>query len=229
MKIRHLMVGLIAAVAITGASGAASAATTYLLTEDACTGGCIIGPATNAGSITVTSITGGLHFDLLLAANVYFNQAGQGHESLGFNFTNIGSDTFQNFVETDVVGGHPTGGFGAASFVEPGNGNFNGLKYGLDWAGVSNNGHLTTTGIKRVTFDVLGSGLVLAPTGNAPPIYFKVDVASIFPTGAVRTGIVGATLVNGGIPEPGSWALMIVGFGGVGAVLRRSRRTLKTA
>jgi hypothetical protein len=27
--------------------------------------------------------------------------------------------------------------------------------------------------------------------------------------------------VNGGIPEPGTWALMILGFGGVGAALRR--------
>jgi hypothetical protein len=28
----------------------------------------------------------------------------------------------------------------------------------------------------------------------------------------------------GGVPEPASWALMILGFGGVGAILRRSRR-----
>ena len=27
----------------------------------------------------------------------------------------------------------------------------------------------------------------------------------------------------GGIPEPGAWALMIVGFGGAGAMLRRRR------
>ena len=28
----------------------------------------------------------------------------------------------------------------------------------------------------------------------------------------------------GGVPEPASWALMLVGFGGLGAMLRRSRR-----
>ena len=27
-----------------------------------------------------------------------------------------------------------------------------------------------------------------------------------------------------GVPEPASWALMLVGFGGLGAALRRSRR-----
>src|SRR5207248_1709645 len=28
----------------------------------------------------------------------------------------------------------------------------------------------------------------------------------------------------GGVPEPTSWALMLVGFGGLGAMLRRTRR-----
>jgi hypothetical protein len=31
---------------------------------------------------------------------------------------------------------------------------------------------------------------------------------------------VGAT-THGGVPEPAAWALMLLGFGGVGAVLRR--------
>ena len=222
MKLQSFAAGLVAALTLT-AAGAASA-TTYLLTADTCTGGCIISPATNAGSVTVTGILGGLHIDVLLGPNVYFNQAGQGHESLGFNFTAVGSDTFQNFVETNVVGAHPTGGFGAASFVETGNGNFNGLKYGLDWAGTANNGHLTTTGIKEVSFDVLGSNLAIAGVGTNPPIYFKVDVASIFPNGAVRTGVVGATIAAvAGVPEPASWALMISGFGMAGAALRRRR------
>jgi len=34
---------------------------------------------------------------------------------------------------------------------------------------------------------------------------------------------------NGGVPEPASWALMILGFGGAGAALRRRRRPLATA
>ena len=32
------------------------------------------------------------------------------------------------------------------------------------------------------------------------------------------------TQASGGVPEPASWALMLTGFGGLGAVLRRSRR-----
>jgi hypothetical protein len=34
---------------------------------------------------------------------------------------------------------------------------------------------------------------------------------------------------TGGVPEPGAWALMIVGFGGIGSVLRRRRHTAALA
>ncbi|MBJ7413077.1 MAG: PEP-CTERM sorting domain-containing protein [Phenylobacterium sp.] len=33
----------------------------------------------------------------------------------------------------------------------------------------------------------------------------------------------------GGVPEPATWAMMIMGFGGIGATLRRRRQTLATA
>ena len=38
--------------------------------------------------------------------------------------------------------------------------------------------------------------------------------------------LTGDNLVTGGVPEPGAWALMILGFGGAGAALRRRRRAL---
>jgi len=46
-----------------------------------------------------------------------------------------------------------------------------------------------------------------------------------------RTFLVGAkdASIQGGVPEPASWALMLVGFGGMGALLRRSRRIARTA
>jgi hypothetical protein len=34
---------------------------------------------------------------------------------------------------------------------------------------------------------------------------------------------------TGGVPEPAAWALMLVGFGGVGVALRGKRRMFATA
>jgi hypothetical protein len=59
-------------------------------------------------------------------------------------------------------------------------------------------------------------------------IYFAVDVRN---TTTGFTGNVGALLTGnnipggGGVPVPATWGLMIMGFGGVGALLRNRRRT----
>jgi hypothetical protein len=45
---------------------------------------------------------------------------------------------------------------------------------------------------------------------------------TVFTDTGEKVGLPGLqATVNGGIPEPGTWALMILGFGGVGAALRR--------
>lgn len=38
-----------------------------------------------------------------------------------------------------------------------------------------------------------------------------------------------APTLSGAVPEPGAWALMIMGFGGAGALLRRNRQTALAA
>lgn len=48
------------------------------------------------------------------------------------------------------------------------------------------------------------------------PNYFAVD-------GVSATGLAGAVPLNGGVPEPATWALVIGGFGLAGAALRRRR------
>ena len=45
----------------------------------------------------------------------------------------------------------------------------------------------------------------------------------------VKTGNVGATLTGGGVPEPATWAMMILGMGGIGVTLRRRRSALALA
>ena len=55
------------------------------------------------------------------------------------------------------------------------------------------------------------------PTGAQPPF-------------ALLDGVSLTQQMTGGVPEPGTWALMIMGFGGVGAAVRlRRKRTVATA
>ena len=41
--------------------------------------------------------------------------------------------------------------------------------------------------------------------------------------------VLGVNLTSGGVPEPAAWALMITGFGGLGAMMRRRRAVSATA
>lgn len=51
--------------------------------------------------------------------------------------------------------------------------------------------------------------------------YVQVNISSV--TGGVRAP------VNNGVPEPGAWTLMLMGFGGLGALLRRRRLEIQAA
>lgn len=65
---------------------------------------------------------------------------------------------------------------------------------------------------------------VTAPTG-AVALQFGVN-DDIFAdnSGALKIDVTGAT--GGAIPEPATWTMMMAGFGGLGAVLRRRRRSV---
>jgi PEP-CTERM putative exosortase interaction domain len=76
--------------------------------------------------------------------------------------------------------------------------------------------------------------LVLTPNadGHSVGAHIAVCVLATNPTcnstiGAIATGFA----TNGGapIPEPATWAMMILGFGGIGAMLRRRRDALTLA
>lgn len=60
---------------------------------------------------------------------------------------------------------------------------------------------------------------------EATPCVASASTASFAGAGTVL-GAAGSDLFQSGNPEPGSWALLIGGFGAVGASLRRRRRTL---
>ena len=73
---------------------------------------------------------------------------------------------------------------------------------GADHFSFSDSGHILDTG----NYDFFN----YSPDGNESINW------NLIGSDAVRGG-------NNGVPEPGTWALMLVGFGGLGAVLRRRR------
>jgi hypothetical protein len=73
-----------------------------------------------------------------------------------------------------------------------------------------------------LTFDITGANLSVKAANpyNGHTIYFATDVVG-------AQGLTGA--IGGGavvVPEPASWGLMILGFGGIGAAMRTRRRAL---
>lgn len=76
-------------------------------------------------------------------------------------------------------------------------------------AGLSYNPALTFSGTARLN---LSQSLSYSVAGGAASY------------GADRLGVVDVSNAVGAVPEPATWAMMIIGFGAVGSTLRRSRR-----
>jgi hypothetical protein len=220
-----------------GAAGATHAAT-YLLNVDGCTNGC---GYSSYGTVTTTGEgTTSLGVTIQLAANVYFNMSG--HPEEAFDLANNPqihiaglTDPPWNVHNDELASAH----------AEPFFGNFD---YAIDWDGTflnaqhpgngfpSSNGCLTTCGIQTLSFTVTPHNGTTALTPdftvkNGQNIYFTVDVAGYNPTThtVINTGHVGATLAPAAVPEPATWAMMLVGFGGLGALLRRRRQAAALA
>jgi hypothetical protein len=81
-----------------------------------------------------------------------------------------------------------------------------------------------SAGLSFVNYEQIGQGFLFAVadldvasaanfTGDNPRLYCNVGGLSC-----------GAPTAGGAVPEPASWALMLIGFGGLGATLRRRRR-----
>jgi len=89
-----------------------------------------------------------------------------------------------------------------------------------------------TTPLQTVTLDVtaafnaLNDGSFYLDFGRHIPQYFTG--AGYFVMDSVSLQV-GDALVTGGVPEPGAWALMLLGFGGAGALIRSRRRLAAAA
>jgi hypothetical protein len=215
---KKILAGVAAAAALALAGSAH--ATVYNLDQDGCSSGCGL---SSYGTVTVTGEgTSSLHFVVSLDPTVWFNQAGGGHDAFAWSLDGDPTITVSGLPSTFETNGSQAPG----SHHENGFGNFD---YIVSWVGPpTNNGSL---GVQTLTFDVTGLvNLTLDPNDT---IFMTVDVTR----GANGpTGVIGGTLCTdertcgheggggGPVPEPATWAMMLMGFGGLGAMLRRNRR-----
>jgi hypothetical protein len=137
--------------------------------------------------------------------------------SLAFDLVGNPTVQFVGLPSPFVANGVQTAGsIGASTF-----GNFD---YAVDFPHAAHPPAITTFSFevkKNVSTDpalVLDFNLV-----NGKQIFFTTDINGT----NGNTGNVGATL-TGGVPEPATWAMMLVGFGGMGALLRQRRRMRAT-
>lgn len=227
------------AAAMMGA-GAASAATIYNLNTYSNTSG-ITG--SSLGTVTVGGQgTNVLSFDVLLNSNVFFQmtgKTGQFKDAFWFDLLN-GSSSFTGPVTFNITsptsglyGTGNTGQFqGETNLNSIGQGWNSGYDYGVQVEDTLKpidyyTGHLTFT----VT-GAAGTQLDLAPeiksvNNQNSTVYGGADLRQCPGTdptsGTCLTGPVGFSLTSA-VPEPATWAIMLMGFGGLGAMLRQRRQ-----
>ena len=177
---------------------------------------------------------------LILAAAVLVSAAGANAATVVFNFDDLGN---QVAVPTNYGGGVWTGfttasGFGASSqpnlaYTSADTGI---LDYGSGFTSLTFTAGVFSPGTFSVYSGLDGTGTLLGSlTIDNPP----ADPNAFFLTGVSFSGVGRSVVVTGGsgligwddvtlngVPEPAAWAMMIAGFGLVGAAMRRRATAL---
>lgn len=173
------------------------------------------------GTVTVTENGGALDFLMTLASGYRIHDGNANHNA--FTFSILGNPT--------VSITNLTSGFAA---VSPDSAtNVSSPPFGIFFTGVDCTvctsgyaggyaGPLSFTVSAATSLDLTSLAF---NTVGANDIYFTTDVINA----AGNTGNVGATLTRGGgtpppVPEPATWALMLVGFGAIGFAMRRKQQ-----
>ncbi len=180
------------------------------LTQDNCTGGCIQNNVTPYGAVTATQQNAGddILVSVQLASPYYFNV----------------SNGLSAFVLSPVNGtivAPITAGFTAGGAVqEDGFGNFT---QSLTYAGAP-------MAVQLLTFEIdVASGFLLSAGEfglSTSPNHGNGGTGALFAADITNangiTGPVGALTLTAAVPEPSTWAMLLLGFAGVGfAAYRR--------
>ena len=92
-------------------------------------------------------------------------------------------------------------------------------------------GCMVQTGDTFVLLDSIGalSGVFSNVTTSGFGNGFQYDLIYDYDNDLVRLTVLDAGIFPGGVPEPSTWALLILGFGTIGAAMRRKRIALRLA
>ena len=231
--VNQLLIGM-AAVGV-AASGASKPAKASVVTADPVTltdtlnsvGTCSNCGPTPYGTVTVTQVSFGanLFFTVTLAANDTFARSGVND---AFSF---------NFLPGQTISGLPSLFSVDSSPATISNSPFGNFTYGIKF----NSG--TNSPTSTLTFQLSDPGDTLSPsdfslstvpanngTHTFIPAYFSADILFTPPVGEPVDPSVGATVAPS-VPEPSTWAMMILGFFSLGFIgyRRRSQTALGVA
>jgi hypothetical protein len=205
--------GALAALAVSFVAAPASADIYLLQYSDAQSG-----LASPYGQVEVTQGVNALNFSVTLFDGLKFTDTGA-HYAFSFSLTGepavglAGAPAgFTLVTNPNSLPNSPFGDFDygiACSVCEPNTGGYAG----------------------PLNFSITGTGLTLAmlapATGlyNGNPVLFAADTIAPLAPGSTQavTGTIGGG-IPGSVPEPATWAMMILGFAMVGAGLRLRRR-----
>jgi hypothetical protein len=167
---------------------------------------------TTFGVVTITQGVGGYNFDVQLNPLYNFNGNGASFDAFAFSLA-AGPGTISSITSPFTAGGTNTeSGFG--TFTQ-----------GLLLANQPQ-----PSGITDLKFFVTDSQPLSASSfllGTHPPGTADATfTADIYVLGNGLTGVVGALDPVRGVPEPSTWAMMILGFCGVGFMAYRRRNGL---
>ena len=237
------LIGATVAAAVLAVASASQASATYHFTfnQSAAFSGA------TAGGIDVTDTGSGLTFDVSLLSGYLFKASGTNHDSLAFNL-DVAGLSISPLHPTNNLGNNFLFQAAGSSFSEPPF-NDNPFNYAIDCITETHgpgahagcvNGPDATKNPQSYSFSIAGVGigdLFSNNVYNTKDIWFSADITTVPGVGAFAgstaaavTGNIGATMDPRGIvPEPATWAMMLIGFGGMGALLRRQRRQAATA
>jgi hypothetical protein len=205
-KLRCALAGGLALSAALGFSSAARADLVYNL--DIGTQCALCGPAP-FGTVTISQGSGGYNFDVQLAAGYNFNGNGGAFEAFTFSLANTSAGT--GLITVSTPGFTP-----GTSIHQDGFGNYtNGIQLG----NTPQPSGLTDLKFFVTDSQSLSASSFLTGTGNAVA-YFTADVYGL---ASKQTGPVGAFNDPPSVPEPSTWAMLMLGFAGIGFLAYRRR------